>query len=176
MSAYKWRGVLIRFVKDELERLDAYCRENHLKRSYVIRSAIRLYITNPDLVNGVIRVRDTGFELSTTIMDSISAIAKRVENIEKKLDSFSQENGHNDWKISEKMLEAVLIIKRRTKKGIITLDQLREKLKRINPSFAPFLYATNSSGICVLDEVLHKLEEKGELSRRYGGIISFKSD
>lgn len=176
MFAYKWKGVLIRFVKDELERLDAYCRENHLKRSYVIRSAIRLYITNPDLVNGVIRVRDTGFEISTTIMDSINALAKRIESVEKKLDAFFQENDNDDWKIGEKMLEAVLMIKRRTKKGIITLDQLREKLKRINPSFAPFLYATNSSGICVLDEVLHKLEEKGELSRRYGGIIRFKGD
>jgi hypothetical protein len=173
MLANKWRGVLVRFVKEELERLDAYCKENHVKRTDVIRSATRLYIANRDLVNGVFRVTDANPDI-TPVMDNIGIVVQKIEAVEKKLDLLSVENDSENSKINERLAEAVLMVKRRAKNDAITLDQLRERLTSIDFSFAPFLYATDSSGICILDEVLLKLEENGELRRQYGGIIKFR--
>jgi hypothetical protein len=173
MLANKWKGVLIRFVKEELDRLDAYCKENHVKRTDVIRSATRLYITNHDLVNGVIRLTDANSDI-TPIMDNISIVVQKIEAVEKKLALLSVENDSENSKINERIAEAVLMVKRRAKNDTITLDQLRERLTSIDFSFAPFLCATDSSGICVLDEVLLELEGKGELSRLYGGIIKWR--
>lgn len=164
---------MIRFVKEELDRLDAYCKENHVKRTDVIRSATRLYITNHDLVNGVIRLTDANSDI-TPILDSIGIVVQKIEAIEKKLALLSVENDSENSKINERIAEAVLMVKRRAKNDTITLDQLRERLTNIDFSFAPFLYATDSSGICVLDEVLLELEGKGELSRLYGGIIKWR--
>ena len=157
-----------------MERIDAYCRENHVKRSDVIRSSIRLYTNNRDLVNGVIRVNDTSIDVAP-VLESINVVLQKVEAIEKKLDSLSAKNSPTDLTINKRIEEAVLMIKRRAKKNVITVDQLREKLN-VNPSFAPFLHATDSSGICTLDEVLHELEKKGELRREYGGIIRLRKD
>jgi hypothetical protein len=170
-----WKGVLIRFVKEELERIDAYCKENHVKRSDVIRNSTRLYTNNRDLVNGVIRVNDASMDVAP-VLESINVLSQKVEAIEKKLDSLSVKNSPTDLMINKRIEEAVLMIKQRVKKNVITVDQLKEKLIRIDPSFAPFLYATDSSGICILDEVLHEFEKKGELRREYGGIIRLRED
>jgi len=171
--ASKWKAVLIRFVEREVETLDAYCRENHVKRTDLVRSATRLYVANHDLVNGVIRLSDASVDIAP-VMDSIGLVIQKVEALEKRLNSSSVENGSENLTISKRIAEAVLIVKRRAKKDITTVDQLREKLKILDPSSTPFLHATDSSGICVLDEVLRELEERGELSREYGGIIRFR--
>lgn len=172
MLANNWKRVLIGFNKEELERIDAYCRENHVKRSEMLRNSIRVYIHSRDLVNGVIKVNDASIDVAP-ILESINAVLQKVETIEKKLDSLAVKNFPTDLMINKRIEEAVLMIKRRTKKNVITVDLLRKKLST-NPSFAPFLYATDSSGISALDEVLHELEKKGELRREYGGIIRLR--
>lgn len=171
--ASKWKAVLIRFVESEVETLDAYCRENHVKRTNLIRSATRVYVANRDLVNGVIRLSDTSVDIAP-VMDSIGLVIQKVEALDKRLNSSSVENGSEDLTISKRIAEAVLMVKRRAKKDVTTVDQLREKLKSLDPSVVPFLHASDSKGICGLDEALRKLEEKGELSREYGGIIRFR--
>ncbi|MEM2112033.1 MAG: hypothetical protein QXX08_09190 [Candidatus Bathyarchaeia archaeon] len=175
--ANKWRRVLISFVKEELERLDAYCKENHVKRTDVIRSATRLYIANRDLVNGVIRLRDASLDIAPMMEDIKNlrdVVVQKIEDVKEKLSSISVEDNYPNLAIKERIAEAVLMIKRRGKKNTITVEQLKEKLKTIDPSFTPFLYATASSSICVLDKVLLELEGKGELSRLYGGIIKWR--
>lgn len=171
--ANKWKAVLIRFAEGELETLDAYCEENHVKRTDLIRSATRLYTANRDLVNGVIKLRDNSIDIAP-VMDSIAIVAKKLEALEKRLISLFVEKGSAHPTSSSRIAEAVLMIKRRAKKDVTTVDRLREQLKRIDPSLAPFLLASDSCGICVLDEALLELEEKGELSREYGGIIRFR--
>lgn len=177
MLANEWRGVLIRFAKEELERLDAFCKENHVKRTAVIRNATRFYIANRDVVNGVIRLRDASLDIAP-VMDSIKSlhdvVVQKIEDVKEKLNSISVEESYPNLATKERIAEAVLMIKRRSKKDTITVEQLKEKLKAVDPSFTPFLYATASSGICVFDKVLLELEGKGELSRRYGGIIKWR--
>lgn len=173
MMTNTWKAVLIRFVKEELERLDKYCKENHVKRTDLIRSATRVYIANRDLVNGVIRIKDASVDIAP-VLDNIGVVVQKLEAVEKRLNSLSVDNPSANLMIHKKIADAVLMVKKRAKKNLTTVDQLRDKLKRMDPSFAPFLYASDSCGVCVFDEVLRELEKKDELSREYGGIIKFK--
>ena len=173
-----WKGVLIRYIKSELAVLDAFCKKNKVKRSDAIRNATRLYVNYPDLINGVIKVKDANIDIAPVIKH-VDAVAQKIDQIGKKVNSLSSKDDFKDLAIKRRITHAILAIKHRTKKRVIAVEQLREELKTLDLSFAPYLYATNSSGICVLDECLFKLEQKKELLRKsYSGtgIIEWRRE
>lgn len=164
-----WKGVIVRYIKSELDVLDAFCKKNNAKRSDVIRNATRLYVNNPDLVNGVIRIKDANTDI-TPVIKRVDVVVQKIEQIGKKVNSLSSKDDFKDLTIKKRITHAILAIKHRTKESVIAVEQLREELKSTDLSFTPYLYATNSSGICVLDECLFELEQKKELRRKsYSG-------
>jgi len=171
----KWKGVLIRFAEKELETLDIFCQKNMVKRTDLVRNATRLYVANPDVVNGVVKLRDNGVDI-VPILDGIAMLAQKVDTIEKGFNSAIKRQELVSPAARERIIEAILRAKQKTKKNVTTVDRLREQIKRTDPSLEQFLYASASDGIPPFDDALIWLQQKGELSRNPGGIIEFNGD
>ncbi|MGD0071669.1 MAG: hypothetical protein ABSB71_08950 [Candidatus Bathyarchaeia archaeon] len=163
-------GVLIRFAPEELAVFNAYCKTNHINKTACAKSAIRLYITNRDLVNGVIRVQDSSPD-NASLEGKMDAIFQKVSTIEEKIKSTTLERDSTRQVFMDRILEAILLIRKDAETETTTVDKLRVLLERINPSFSPYLYASDSCFICVLDEVLKILEGQGKLRLKYPGIV-----
>jgi len=170
--ATHWKPILIRVVDREMETLREYCKKNHVKMTELFRNAVRLYITNPDLVNGIIKAEGNGVEVAQ-VMDSIDELVKKFEALEKKLTSLSAKKDFVQPIAKARIAEAVLKVKQKAKKDVTTVDRLREQLKGMDPSLDQFLVASATNGISLLDEVLMELQQRGELSWDFRRIVKF---
>jgi len=169
----RWRGVLIRFGERELETIDRFCHENNVKRADFIRNAARRVMNNPDSVNGVVKSRDDGIDI-LPLMDSITMLTQKVENIEKGLSSLLEGKKLANPVAKDRIAELILKMKQKTKENATTVDRLRDQLKRIDSSIEPFLFASSTDGISVFDEVLIELQQRRELNRDLkSGIIKW---
>lgn len=169
--ATHWNQYVIRVADQEWTTWKEFCKKNHIKRADLIRNAVRFYIANPDFVNGVVKAANNGVDIRP-VVDGITRLMQKVEVLENKLTSISQEK--NLVSITKsKILDAVLRIKKRARNSITTVDRLREQIIKIDRSLAPFLVASVTCPVSPFDEVLSELEGK-ELRREYGGIINFK--
>jgi len=167
----RWREILIRVADEELANWNEFCARNCIKRIDLVRNAVRLYISNPELVNGVLKVVDNGAEIEP-IIKGIDDLNKKLETIDKRLTSFSTETGFLQPLAKRRIAEGILKIKQETGDPVTTVDRLKEQLKLSDPSLIPFLYSTTGS-ISLLDEALAELHQKGELSWDFKEIIHF---
>jgi hypothetical protein len=170
-----WKTFPLRLAEGEWNMLKEYCKKNQIKITDLIRSILRLYFANPDLMNGIIKVANAHIE-TEQIVNSVTELIQKFEVLEKKLTSHPNESEFAYSLVKARIAEAILNTKQKARKKPITVDILREQIKKIDPSLAPFLVASASNGISSLDEVLVELEQKGELSRDYRGIIKFHGD
>jgi len=174
MMNSRWREILIRVAGMELANWNEYCAKNCIKRVDLVRNAVRLYIANPDIVNGVLRIADNDVDIGP-ILKGIGNLSKKLEAIEKRLDAFSAETDFVQPLARRRIAEGVLKAKQRTKDGVTTVDSLTEQLKQSDPSLVPFLFSANANGsISLLHEVLAELHQKGELSWDFKEIIRFR--
>jgi hypothetical protein len=169
----RWRGVLIRFGERELETIDRFCHENNVKRTDFIRNAARRVMNNPDSVNGVVKCRDDGIDI-LPLMDSITMLTQKVENIEKGLSSLLEGKKLANPVAKDRIIELILKIKQKAKKNVTTVDKLREQIKRRDPSLEQFLFASAANGIPPFDDALIELQQRRELNRDIkSGIIKW---
>lgn len=165
----RWVPVIVRFGKQEFENVNAYCKKYTLIRSDLIRESTRDRITNTDPTTGALKQKDGVVDL-TPLIDSIAAFGKKLENLEKKLDSQSeckeikQSNGKK--RIAEIILQELEKTKERT-----TSEKLLERIKSIDPSLENLLYAPCANGFAVYEEVLMDLHQQKMLFRHPSGII-----
>ena len=171
-----WKQVIVRYIKNELDVLDAFCNKNNLQRTDVIRNATRLYVNNPDLINGVIKTKDVNQDFSPVIK-RVDVVVQKLDQIGKKVNSISAKDSFTDPMLKKKITKAILALKHKSVEDRTTVEQLREELKDLDLSFAIHLYPSNSAGISLLDECLFELEQKKELVRKSfsgTGIIEWK--
>jgi hypothetical protein len=174
MMKTRWKEVLIRVADVELDNWDEFCRKKGMKRIDLIRNAVRLYVANPELVNGGIKTVDNDVDIGP-VLRGIDELKQKFEMIEKKVTSFPTETDFTHSLARKKVVEAILKTKQKAKGSVTTLDRLRDQLKETEPSLIPFLFPVDG-GISVLDEVLAELNEKGELSWNFRQIIRFRAD
>jgi hypothetical protein len=172
--ATQWKAILIRFVEGESNMLKEYCRKNHVKMAELFRNAVRLYVANPDLVNGIVRVRDDGIE-TEQVLKGITELAQKLESLEKKLNSYPTDGKFTNSVIKARITECILKVKQKNKKEPITVDNLQIQLKKMDPSLAPYLVASATNGFSLFDEVLMELQGR-ELNRDFNEIINFIGD
>lgn len=175
MSTGEWSGVLIRFAKHELENIDAYCKKYSLKRTDLIRSSIRDKIANTDPATGVTKEKDNPIDL-IPVIDSINSLKLEFECLEKKFDSNSEGKEATHSSTEERIAEAILQVKQRTKDPLTTTEKLAERIKRLDPSLEPFLFASPTNGISLYENVLSRLHQEGMVHRRSSVIIDLKRD
>jgi hypothetical protein len=159
----RWKGVLIRFDERELETIDRFCHENNVKRTDFIRNAARRVMNNPDSVDGIVKCRNDGVDV-IPLMDGITMLTQKVENVEKGISSLLEGNKFSDATAKNRIIELILKIKQKAK-NVTTVDKLREQIKRMDPSFEQFLFASAANGIPPFDDALIELQQRGELSR-----------
>jgi len=169
----RWKPILIRFVDRESNTLKEYCAKNNIKITELVRNAVRLYIANPDILNGVVKVNGN-FEIKQ-VLDSIDKVTQKLEVLERKLNSYPTNEKFTDSLIKARITECILKIKEKNGREPITVDKLKLKIKKMDPSLAPYLVASANNGFSLLDEVLMELHGR-ELSRDFNGIIRFNGD
>jgi hypothetical protein len=169
----RWKPILIRFVDRELNTLKEYCAKNNIKITELVRNAVRLYIANPDILNGVVRANGV-FEIKQ-LLDSMDKVTQKLEVLERKLNSYPMNEKFSDSLIKARIKECILEIREKYRKEPITVDKLKLKIKKMDPSLAPYLVASATNGFSLLDEVLMELHGR-ELSRDFNGIIRFNGD
>ncbi|MCW4028354.1 MAG: hypothetical protein NWE92_01740 [Candidatus Bathyarchaeota archaeon] len=170
-----WKEILIRVAEPELSHWDECCAKHNQTRSDFLRNAVRIFIANPDLANGIVK--------QPVNQVDIAPIMKAIEELNKKLEINEQNGptfGNTVFKNSlakRKVLEAVLLQKQKaleSQETVTTLDQLKEMLKDSDPSLAPFINPPAGGGLSILDEVLQELNGKQELTWDFCQIIEFK--
>lgn len=169
-----WKRFLLRLAEGEWNTLKEYCKKNQIKITELIRNAVRLYIANPDILSGVVKVSGNDVEIKQVLND-ITEVAQKLESLEKKLNSYPVDGKITDSVIKARIKECIMKVRQKYKKEPITVDKLRIELKKIDPSLTPYLVASATNGFSHLDEVLIELHGH-ELNRDFNGIIKFNGD
>jgi hypothetical protein len=169
-----WKAFLLRLTEGEWNMVKEHCRKNQIKITDFVRSLLRLYFANPDLVNGVVRVRGNDVDVEQ-VLNGITEVAQKLESLDKKLNSYPTEGKFTNSVIKARITECILKVKQKNKKEPITVDKLKIQLEKMDPSLASYLVASTTNGFSLLDEVLMELHGR-ELNRDFNGIINFIGD
>ncbi len=169
----KKMGVFILFDEQELENIDSHRKKFHLKRTEFIRDQIRKGISNADPITAITKQRENSTDLNP-VMESLSLLHKRVESLEKNLNSHSEGNETISITVKERIAEAILQVMQRATDPFTTTEKLAEQIKRIDPSLEQFLFATGKNGFSPYGNVLTEFHLAGKLHRSPNGIIEFK--
>jgi len=167
----RWKGVLIRVADAELLDWDGYCEKNRIKRVDLVRSSVRFFMANPEIVNGVVKRGETAVDLAP-ILGAMGELKQKLEMVEKKVSIVSTDKGLSQCVSKKKLAEAVLEFMQHTRNNVTTLDRLIVYIRKAEPQLAPFL-SSGDGGLCLLDEVLTELNDEGKVEWDFGEVVRF---
>jgi len=145
-----------------------------MKRVELIRNSVRATIANLNLGKNAVVTADYSIEIRQ-LADAIRKLDQKTGNIEKTINSKSFDTNYIGDNIAKiKIRECIQNILKNTKTAnTTTVDRIREHIKKRNPSLTQHLVSSSNRAFSLLDEVLYELQVKGEIERKYGGIIKF---
>lgn len=167
-----WVPFVLRFSKEELRNVDAFCKEHGLKRNEGFKISMRLLIAHPDLINGVVNLGNNDPELGPVI-ENLSLLSQKIESLEKSVNSLADGKTVTPSRISKDKIATIILQQKKKNKNATTIDKLREHVRRVDPSLEQYLVASASTGISPFNETIIDLQEKGELTWEIGGIIKW---
>ena len=168
----KWVPFVLRFSKDELRNVDAFCKDHCLKRNECFKISIRLLMAHPDLINGVVNLGNNNSNLDPLI-EKLSLFSQKFERIEKSLSELAEGQPVTSSKVVKDKIAEIILQMKNKNKSATTTDKLREHVKGIDPSLEQYLVASASTGISLFNETIIELQERGELTWEIGGIIKW---
>jgi len=166
--------IVLRIPRNELEKLDAVCKELNLNRTQGLRTSYRFLMYNPDLVRGIVKL-DSNPDMSP-IIEKVSALSQGMADIKEGITNLAEGNRITPFKVKERIGELILKILRENKGKDTTRDKLRDKIRRQDPSLEGFMFPSASNAFPVYEQVLMELQENGELTVSLNGIISKGDD
>jgi hypothetical protein len=165
--------VSLRVERSELEKFDKCCDEHHLNRTEGLRTSLRFFMYNPDLIMGIVKLDNNIDDPGTqVILEKVSTLSQDMEDVKKGITHLAEGNKLTPFITKNRMKDLMLDVLRQNGEMETTCDKLKDQMLQREPALREFIIQ-DSEAFSLFDQVLLELQQEQKLTYSIDGRITF---